>query len=191
MNYSTLRAAVADFLNRDDLANTIPTFIDLAHARLQRDVRHWRGERRSNSDIDTRFTTLPTDYLEMTRLHIIGHNALQLVTQDQIQQWRDMIGTPRYYSVTGGQIEVAPVPAEAARAEMAYYTVLPNLELNGTNWLIEIAPDAYLYGTLLQTAPYLAEDQRVATWAALYESAVNGVNIDGRKGRWPGKLVMR
>ena len=55
----------------------------------------------------------------------------------------------------------------------------------------EIAPDAYLYGALLQSAPYLQEDARLESWGALYRSAVDAVNAESRAARWPGKLVMR
>lgn len=191
MSYSDLRITVADFLNRTDLTDTIPAFIDLAEARLQRDVRHWRGEKRSASTLASRFTTLPYDYLEMTRLHVIGGPPLTLVTQDELQAQQAIAGTPAYFAMTGGEIEVNPVPQEAMSAEMSYYATLPKIRTNGTNWLYEIAPDAYLYGALLQSAPYLQEDARIATWGALYESAVRSVNDDGRKGRWPGKLVIR
>ena len=34
--YATLKTAIADFLNRDDLTSVIPTFIALAEADMQR-----------------------------------------------------------------------------------------------------------------------------------------------------------
>jgi len=37
-------------------------------------------------------------------------------------------------------------------------------------------PDVYLYGALLHSAPYLKEDQRAQTWAALYTTAVERIN---------------
>ena len=48
------------------------------------------------------------------------------------------------------------------------------------NWLnIEDAPDAYLYGSLLQAEPYLKNDSRVAIWRDIYGNVIttmNGVN---------------
>ena len=39
MNYTELQAVIADFANRQDLADRIPTFIELTEARLKRDLR--------------------------------------------------------------------------------------------------------------------------------------------------------
>jgi len=47
---------------------------------------------------------------------------------------------------------------------------------NTSNWLLETAPDIYLYGALLHSAPYLAEDTRVAVWAQMYSAAVQNLN---------------
>ena len=191
MDYQSLRIAVADYLNRLDLTDTIPSFIDLAEARLQREVRHHKGEKRSNAEITGRFTLLPSDYLEMTRLSVVGGRVLEYVTQDRIGQMGEYPGQLRYFSITGGNIEVADIPVEPIDVEMAYYATLPKIRDEGANWLGEIAPDAYLYGALLQSAPYLQEDARLESWGALYRSAVDAVNAESRAARWPGKLVMR
>ena len=40
---------------------------------------------------------------------------------------------------------------------------------NTTNWLLTAHPDAYLYGSLLEAAPYLMDDARLAMWATALE----------------------
>ena len=42
--YAELKTAIADFLNRDDLSSVVDTFIDLAEARIQREIRHYKME---------------------------------------------------------------------------------------------------------------------------------------------------
>ena len=44
-----------------------------------------------------------------------------------------------------------------------------------TNWLLTKAPMIYLYGALLQTAPFTGDDGRIATWGKLYTQAVRGL----------------
>jgi hypothetical protein len=61
-----------------------------------------------------------------------------------------------------------------------------------SNWLLEIAPDAYLYGSLVQSAPYLKDDGRVQVWGGLYAGAVAAVNRDNERARFGGSgLRMR
>ena len=46
--YAELQSSIADFLDRDDLTSVIPTFISLAEADMNRQIRHWRQEKRAN-----------------------------------------------------------------------------------------------------------------------------------------------
>ena len=71
----------------------------------------------------------------------------------------------------------APTPNATTDFELLYYQKLPALSSsNADNWLLLEAPDVYLYGALLHSAPYLADDQRVAVWAQLYGAAVQRLN---------------
>ena len=45
--------------------------------------------------------------------------------------------------------------------------------------VLALAPDLYLYGALLESAPYIKEDGRLQTWGALYRSALDGLNNIG------------
>ena len=68
--YAELQTAIADFLIRDDLTSVIPTFITMAEAQLNRDVRHWKMEQRSTAELDDQYLTLPTDWIETVRVTV-------------------------------------------------------------------------------------------------------------------------
>jgi hypothetical protein len=58
--------------------------------------------------------------------------------------------------------------------------------------LLTAAPDVYLYGALLQAAPYLKDDARISTWATLYTSAMEDLQVaDDRGATSGGALVAR
>ena len=42
-----------------------------------------------------------------------------------------------------------------------------------------MAPDLYLYGVLLEAAPYMKADERIAVWVAGVESAIDQLNKHG------------
>jgi hypothetical protein len=70
-----------------------------------------------------------------------------------------------------------PTPNATTDFELLYYQKLPALSSsNADNWLLLEAPDVYLYGALLHSAPYLAEDERVGVWAQMYAAAVQRLN---------------
>ena len=56
--YTELKAAIADFLNRDDLTTSIDDFIRLAEAQMNREVRHWDMEKRAVAALDTQYLSL-------------------------------------------------------------------------------------------------------------------------------------
>ena len=191
--YAELKTSITDFLNRDDLDTVAPTFISLAEADLQRRVRHWRGEKRSTAEIDTQYSAIPADFLEAIRFYITGGDTrpLELISQAELldRKFRNLntSGQPAYYAITAGEIEVYPVPDATYTSELYYNSRIPALsDSTTTNWLLEYYPDAYLYGSLVHSAPYLKEDARLQTWAALYQNAVDAINSESESSKFGG-----
>lgn len=191
--YAELQTAIANFLDRSDLTSIIPTFIDLCEADMSRKIRHWRMEQRSTAELDTQYSALPADFLEPIRLSITGGSTYTLEMESQAQmsnrrmQNLDTGGRPRYYAMTDGKIEVYPSPDATYELEMVYHAKIQALADDATsNWVLSYHPDAYLYGALIHSAPYLVEDARTQIWSALYQSAVDGINIDNEKAKFGG-----
>lgn len=190
--YAELKTAIANWLNRDDLTSVIPDFISLAEADMDRKVRHWRMEARSTANIDTRYTQLPSGFMEAVRFHLdVDERPIELVTPLSLQTYRkgnaDATGRPKYYAVISGQLEVWPTPDSAYTGELYYYTrTAPLDDSNASNWILNYFPDAYLYGALMHSAPYLVDDQRTTVWASLYQSAIDGINSNNEKAKFGG-----
>lgn len=192
-NYTELKSAVADFLNRDDLTSVIPTFISLAEAQMQRVIRHHKMMQRSEAEIDTRYFALPSDWAETVRFHVIGDRTyrLELTSLDDMLQLRQAngnpTGIPTHFAHVGEQLEVYPTPSGTFDVELLYFKDIPALsDSNTTNWLLTDYPDVYLYGALMQSAPYLDDDQRMQVWSTLYGNAVQAINQESKKSRYSG-----
>ena len=183
-NYTGLKTSIADFLNRDDLTSVIPDFVALAEAQINRDVRHWRMEARTSGQQDPadEYMQIPADWVETIRLHLTGTgtSVVNLVSRDAMADKRaaqeNAAGTPRMYTHANGQFQLFPTPDATTDFELLYYQKIPSLITNTDNWLLLEAPDVYLYGALLHSAPYLAEDARLAVWAQLYSAAIQRLN---------------
>jgi hypothetical protein len=68
---------------------------------------------------------------------------------------------------------VAPTPSESYNFEVVYYERTQPLDsTNQTNWFTQYAPQALLYGSLLQAMPYLKNDERIPIWQQQYEAAM-------------------
>ena len=191
-NYSELQSTIADFLNRDDLTAVIPTFISLAEARIARDLRHWKQEKRVTANMDERYENLPNDVIEIRQLQLTAGGRILSISSAEMEDRRavsDVGGKPKYMRLTADQIELYPTPDEAYEVSMLYYGRIPALSNSEPdNWLLIDAPDVLLYGALTQAAPYLGEDNRIAIWTGLYQSGIDALNIESEKARVAGPL---
>lgn len=199
--YTELKSAIADFLDRTDLTSTIPTFIALAEAQINRDVRHWKMEKRATGEQSAgdEYMQIPADWLETIRMHLAttGTRPLDLISRKAMEDKRagneNMSGTPRYYTFADSQFQLYPTPSETIDVELLYFAKTEALsDSNASNWLLLEAPDVYLYGALIHSAPYLAEDERVAVWAQMYGASVAQLNKSSEDARMSGSgLTMK
>ena len=152
-------------------------------------------------DANDEYMQIPPDWVETIRLHLTGTgtSVVNLISRDAMADKRagaeDASGTPIAYTHADSQFQFYPTPSSETNFELLYYQKLPALsDTNSDNWLLLEAPDVYLYGALLHSAPYLAEDQRVAVWAQLYSAAVMQLNEASESARYSGsglKLKVR
>ena len=181
--FSELKASVADWLNRSDLTNVIPDFILLAETQLNREIRHYKMHNKATANIETQYSATPTDWLQSVRFHLndSSKTLLKQTSPEEIAKLRDEAdntsGKPQYYSHIGDLIEVYPSPDQNYEGELLYYQKIETLsDTNTTNWLLQMSPDAYLYGSLLQASPYLQNDERMAVWGTTYQGIINSIN---------------
>lgn len=190
--YSELVTAVTEWLARDQdatLIARIPTFIQLAEAKFNRELFVRQMETRATALVDKastepEFISLPSDFQSMRRVRlssVTGKPALEFKSGTQMDEFRygsaNTAGQPRYFTVFGTEIELAPTPDSAYTLEMVYRANIPALTSTATgNWLLTLAPDLYLYGSLLESAPYIKEDGRIQTWGLGFKTALDGLN---------------
>ena len=197
--YAELKSSIANWLNRDDLTSVIPDFISLTEAGINRDLRHYKMINRVDATLDSRYVQMPADWLETVRFGITSGTTyrLELISRDDMLEYRqntsDIAGIPKFYANIGDTIEVFPTPAAEYQMQLQYYAKTPALsDSNTTNWLLTDAPDIYLYGSLIQAAPYLNDDARAETWAALYSAAMQSMQKASDDTRFAGSgLRMR
>ncbi len=191
-NYTQLQSAIADFIDRIDISSVIPDFIELAETGMNREIRHWRMEKRATAALDTQYSSLPDDFLEPIRmsLNTPNTNTLEMVNAFQISNLRaqnlNTTGRPVNFAISDGSIEVFPTPDASYTLELLYYEKISPLSVVSSNWVLSNHPDAYLYGSLIHSAPYLADDGRIQTWAALYQKAINDINSESERSKTSG-----
>jgi hypothetical protein len=197
--YAELKTSVGDWLNRTDLAAAISDFVSLAEAQIERQLRTRQMIVRANATFAAaaEYGTVPDDFLETKSIKLdtnpITYLSFQTIdAMDQLSNTTYLSsGKPLYFSVVGSQFRLLPIPDGEYTAELVYYAKLAKLSnTNTTNWLLTQAPDVYLYGSLLQAAPYLQDDARITVWSSLYQAGLDQLQIADDRGSTSGGAIL-
>jgi hypothetical protein len=189
--YAELQTATANWLDRTDLGDRIPEFIELAEASFNRTIRQPDMVTKNDSfSIAGRYNTLPADTLEIVRivLDLTPVIVLEYLTPEEISERRIVMtatGKPYYFTVIGGssnQLEVVPSPDSTYTSSIVYYTRIAALTDAATsNWLLAAHPDIYLFGTLVEAEPYLKNDERMPMWTSRLDKALMALRLQGER----------
>lgn len=179
--FANLKTAIANELNRSDLTSYIPDFITLAEAEFKRD-RRVRKLTRSTESIAADAHALPADFHSLESWYHDGANyygPIRITNPDAIGTLKDRLGAtgvPAYAAIVDSVAVFAPAPDATYSTKMVYNASVAALtDAAPTNWLLTAHPDAYLYGALVASAPFLKDDERIAIWEGLKEKALNGI----------------
>lgn len=201
--YGQLREAMADWLNREDLVDRIPTFIAFGEARINRMLRVKPMIVRARAYLTEAFVPYPKDWIKAKNLQRLSDGKpLGMMTLEEIDEYRravtygGLVATdgPEYFAEQGTALEVAPAPTPAAPAEleMTYYARIPALkEQADSNWLLRLNPDVYLYNSLIHSAPFLKEDERTAVWQQMADRTILEMNEADADSRYSGAPMVR
>lgn len=197
LTYDTLTKAVEDYLERNDvnLVDQIPLFIMLGERRVARDLKILGIKVAITDNLieEDSLIQKPTRWLNDSSFNIgtsAGFNTRVFLLQRSYEwcrtYWPDptQTATPKYYAsdYNYNYWFLAPTPDDAYPYEIIYYET-PQLidETTSTNFLTGSAPEVLLYGTLLETASYLKDDERIAVWTDYYEKARKALGEEDMK----------
>ena len=191
--YAELKTAISNWLDRTDLDDRIPEFIQLAEARHRRDFKIRRMETRvtANTIADTEYYSLPDNFTAMRniQLNTDPKTPLEYLTPEQMDRVRggSTTGKPKAYSIIGNNFQLRPIPDAIYEIEMLYFKYFTSLsDSNTTNDMLTFHPDLYLYGSLVEAEPYLQNDKRIQTWAGFYDRAKNDLITTNERDRHSG-----
>lgn len=132
------------------------------------------------------YLTLPDDFLEMRT--VFSNTNPQNVVKLAAPSW----ATPTYSGLTGyadvytiiGSLMVV-APRIVGSVTLVYYQKIPALsDTNTTNWLLTRYPQMYLYGSLLEAAPFLGDDTRATVFLSYMDQAIKDAKEADIGARW-------
>lgn len=185
--YDGLKASIANWLNRTDLATEIPDFIALAEDRLSQEVRVPTIEKTAAVILDANgAVTIPADFLEL-KYAFYNENPLERVSLTELRGYVKTSGDPVIFAREARQFVFQPIPTMTAtdRLIFIYYKDVPALSaLAPTNELLEMAPQLYLYSSLVEASNFLGSDP--SRWETSYQSALSRLLLHARSAEFAG-----
>lgn len=192
MTYDSLVADVASYLERTDTATLqkIPTFVMLAEQIIASQIKFLGNMTVQTSTMVAGNPVIdkPARWRKTVSMNITVNGKRQPVLLRRYEYmreyWPDPIqtNTPKFYTdYDYTHWLVAPTPDTDYDYEVLYYErVQPLDSSNQTNWFTQYAPQALLYGSLLQAMPFLKNDSRIQIWQAMYQQAMDVLTTEDK-----------
>jgi hypothetical protein len=185
MTYDSLVENIQAYLERNDTATLekIPLFIMLAEQVIASEIKFLGNLTVANSTMVIGENTIqkPARWHKTVSMNVTvagERMPVLLRTYEYLREYAPVdtdTGLPKYYcDYNYDTWLIAPTPDSAYSFEVLYYERSQPLDsTNQTNWFTIHAPQALLYGSLLQAMPFLKNDERTPMWQQQYTAIMN------------------
>ena len=184
MTYDSMVNDIQTYLERtdDQTLDKIPQFIMLAEQIIAAEIKFLGNLTVATSAMVASDNVIPKParWRKTVSMNVTVAGKRQPVllrTYEYIREyWPDPAATsaPLYFCDYDYQHWlVGPTPTLAYSYEVLYYErVQPLDSSNQSSWFTQYAPQALLYGTLLQAMPFVKNDERMPMWQSNYDKII-------------------
>ena len=182
MNYNSLVANIIDYMERDDdgFIAQIPNLIALTESSIAAELKTYMQLIVVETNLATNQTVLnkPSRWRKTVSMKVNGQ-PVKLRSQDYVSMYlsESSGGQPLYYAdYDYSNWNFAPAPNKSYPVEIIYYAEIQPLDAtNQQNLWTQIAPQAMLYGALLQAQGYLKALDKLPVWTQYYTDAITSL----------------
>ena len=182
MNYNSLVANIIDYMERDDdgFIAQIPNLIALTESSIAAELKTYMQLIVVETNLATNQTVLnkPSRWRKTVSMKVNGQ-PVKLRSQDYVSMYlsESSGGQPLYYAdYDYSNWNFAPAPNQSYPVEIIYYAEIQPLDAtNQQNLWTQIAPQAMLYGALLQAQGYLKALDKLPVWKQYYTDAITSL----------------
>lgn len=194
--YAELQTAIALWLRPGSGSTTglqLTDFISLFESRANRRLRLRVMESNEpvTAVVGSRAIALPTGFIEPIGFWLTDIDPREALTYALPENLSvtTVETRPQYWAIDGTNIVFE---CEANTAYSAVFRMLKSFALSTTtttNWLLANHPDLYLYGSLLEAAPFVRDKEMIAVWRAFTEEAFRDIENKEQRTRGMASLT--
>ena len=176
MSYTltTLKQAIQDYVENDEttFVNNLDNFIKNAEEQLLKivDLDYFRKNVSASMTSGNKYLSIPDDYLASFSLSVVSSGDSVFLLQKDVNFLQEhspdptVTGTPKYYATFDvDNFIIAPTPDANYTVELHYYYRPQSITAtaSGESWLGTNAPDALLYGCLVEAYTFMKGEANV------------------------------
>ena len=190
MTYDSLVANIIDYMERNDadFVAQIPNLIALAESSIAAELKTFLQLIVVETSLSANQTILnkPARWRKTVSMKVNGEPIL-LRSQDYVSQYlaESSSGKPLYYAdYDYNNWNFAPAPDTTYPVEIIYFAEIQPLDQNNQqNLWTSVAPQAMLYGALLQAQGYLKALDKLQVWKQYYTDAIKAIKNEDNSRR--------
>tara|TARA_R100000353_G_scaffold125639_1_gene89221 strand:+ start:500 stop:1144 length:645 start_codon:yes stop_codon:yes gene_type:complete len=166
--HTELKTAIQDYVENDETSfvSNLDNFIKTAEERILKlvDLEYFRKNVTAATTASNKFLAMPSDFLSSFSLSVESGGAKEFLLLKDVNYLQEFTpnasttGRPRFYALFDvDNFLLAPTPDQAYTVELHYYYRPASIvsTSDGTSWLGTNAPDALLYGCLIEAYTYM------------------------------------
>ena len=191
---ATLKSTVQDYCETAEttFVADLDTFIKESEERILKNVELpvFRKNVTGSAASSNTYLSTPTDFLAPYSLAVVSSSVYSYLLFKHVSFIRDFTpnpattGTPKYYALfDDNTFMLAPTPDQNYSFELHYKyrpASLTTTSGSETTWLSDNAPDALLYGTLVEAATFLKIPEEVVQYEQRFVQAINSLKNLGQ-----------
>lgn len=185
-DYTSLQAGILKWAQREDLAEYVPAFVELAERTMFRELVLRADEISASGTTAGAAIDLPPVLNAIERIEIHANGQTYSLSYDAAATHSEAAGQPRSYRVHHGAAILHPAPAGPYEYTLHYLPTPAFLSpINQSNVLLAAHPDIYLWGALTELARFVKDAQDEATYLNAYKSALSSIQRADERRRLP------
>lgn len=185
--YANLAAwitGVRDWLDADHLTDDqITGFVNLAQARLNRELNAWEMEATSPRTVALGVITLPADFNRIRQVSVANVGTYDAVSKgDLVNATAVDDKTRRIFAVDAGAIQFWPTLADGVVVDVDYFVKVPAISVSiNTNLFTTYFSDLMLWAALIEGHTFIDESDRAQLFEVKYLAALNTTNLNPKR----------
>jgi hypothetical protein len=192
-NYADFRTAVLKMIDGDEVSttfsiDTLDLLIALGESRVYNGIEAAPGvmgigglrastmQQALTGTVSANAVAIPDRCLDLEIVWFDPTKPLDAMSESDLRAKDRRGGDVREYAQAGESLIFSPAASDGAAIGGRFYARPADIKTGGLNATFNRYPEVFMFGALMEAAPFLGEDARIPVWEKLFRSWLTSAN---------------